>query len=154
MNVPTKISGRLTKYANRRYILPLLGLLILILIAMERGPFGSEKIKQLSGGAGTLDMTFGYSTAQAYSLLDRIGSAGRELYVRLLGLDFLFAVVYMALQALLVTALIQKAKLGARWEKLNLLPFLRSALDVVENTLLLGLIAGFPGQYQIGRAHV
>ena len=138
------ISGGMMRYANRRYILPLLFLLILILIFMERGPFGSGAIKSLSGGEGTLDMTFGYSASQAHGLITRIGNEGRQIYTKLLGLDFLFAAVYMALQSLLITALIKKANLPTRFEKLNLLPFLRSALDVVENCLLLSLIASFP----------
>jgi hypothetical protein len=66
------------------------------------------------------------------------------MYVKLLSLDFLFAAVYMALQSLLITALMKKAKLPARFERFNLLPLLRSALDAAENCLLLILILGFP----------
>jgi hypothetical protein len=122
-------------------------LLIAILVLMERGPFGSGKLKALSGGMGMLDMMFGYSAELAYGMLDRIGVLGRELYTKLLGLDFLFAAVYMALQSLLITALMKKANLGGRWQALNLLPVLRSALDVAENCLLLYVIASFPARH-------
>jgi hypothetical protein len=74
---------------------------------------------------------------------------GRQLYTRLLGLDLLFAAVYIALQSLLLTALMKKANLGGRWQALNLLPFLRSALDVAENCLLLYVIASFPAWHGV-----
>ncbi len=141
------VSNGLKRYANKRYILPLVFLLIAILVLMERGPFGSGKLKALSGGLGMLDMMFGYSAELAYGMLERIGVLGRQLYTRLLGLDFLFAAVYMALQSLLLTALMKKANLGGRWQALNLLPFLRSALDVAENCLLLYVIAAFPARH-------
>lgn len=144
MKLFDKVSNGLKRFANKRYILPLLALLIIILVFMQCGPFGSAMLKEMSGGTGTLDMHFAYSADQAYSYLDTIGSAGRLMYNRLLGLDFLFAVVYMTLQSLLITALIKKAKLAAHWEKLNLLPFVRSALDFAENIILLLLIANFP----------
>ncbi len=144
MNTLDSISDGMKRFANRRYILPLLIVLIPILFFMERGPFGSAAIKALSGGSGTLDMTFGYSASQAHGLLARIGREGRQIYTKLLGLDFLFAAVYMMLQSLLITALMNNANLPTRLEKLNLLPFLRSALDTAENCLIMILISGFP----------
>ncbi len=143
------VSSGMKKFANKKYIIPLLILLVIILIFMERGPFGSEKIKELNSGIGTLDMKFGYSASQAYSMFEKIGSEGRLAYSKLLCLDFVFALVYMFLQSLLITALIRKAKLSAGFEKFNLLPVVRSALDVAENCLLLSLIAVFPVQHTV-----
>jgi hypothetical protein len=80
-------------------------------------------------------------------MLDRIGGTGRQLYIKLLGLDFLFILVYAAFQSLLITALMKKANWNARLAKLNLLPLLGSALDIVENCMLLFLILSFPIQH-------
>lgn len=149
MKTLNAVSNGMRKFANKKYIIPLLILLVIILIFMERGPFGSEKIKELSSGVGTLDMKYGYSAVQAYSMFEKIGSEGRLAYSKLLYLDFVFALVYMSLQSLLITALIKKAKLSAKYEKLNLLPVVRSALDVAENCLLLILLAAFPVQHTV-----
>ena len=141
------VSSGMKKFANKKFILPLLILLIVILVFMERGPFGSGKLRELSGGTGMLDMQFGYGADQAYAMLGKIGGTGRQLYTKLLSLDFLFALVYMVLQSLLITALLKKANLNDRFTKLNLLPLVRSALDVAENCLLLFLIISFPVQH-------
>lgn len=149
MHMLNTISNGMKRYANKRYIISLLIILIIILVLMDQGPFGTAKLKEISGGLGTLDMQFGYSAAHTYGLFEKIGDPGRWLYVKLLGLDFLFAFFYMILQSLLVTALMKKAKLSARWEKFNLLPILRSVLDMVENCLLLFLIASFPEPHTV-----
>ncbi|HWQ29392.1 MAG TPA: hypothetical protein VN549_00265 [Negativicutes bacterium] len=52
---------------------------------------------------GMLDMQLGYSQSQVYNMLDRIGEEGRSVYAGLLRLDYLFAVVFMLLQSLLMT---------------------------------------------------
>ena len=149
MQILNTVSNGMKRYANKRYIIPLLIILVIILVLMDQGPFGTAKLKEMSGGLGTLDMQFGYSAAHTYGLFEKIGSSGRLLYDKLLGLDFLFAFFYMILQSLLITVLMKKAKLSVRWEKLNLLPILRSALDMVENCLLIFLIASFPEQHTV-----
>lgn len=147
MKTLTTLSGGMKKFANKKFIIPLLILLIAILMLMQKGPFGSERIEALSAGFGTLDMKYGYSASETARLFDQLGNEGRLAYNHLLYLDFGFALVYMTLQSLLITALIRKAGLGAKWEKLNLIPFVRSALDFVENVLLLSLLAGYPVQH-------
>lgn len=145
--MPNTVSGGMKRYANWKFILPLLFLLIIILVLMDRGPFGSGKLRELSGGTGMLEMQFGYSEVRAYAILEKLGSVGRQLYVKLLGLDFLFILVYAGFQSLLITALMKKANWNARLAKLNLLPLLGSALDIAENCLLLFLILSFPIQH-------
>lgn len=144
MKTLNAFSGGFKKFANKKYIVPVLLCFIALLFLIERGPFGSLRIKELSGGAGILDMRFGYSGAEAYSLLDKIGELGRNTYIRFLGLDFLFTLVYMLLQSLLITSLVAKAKLSARWEKLNLLPLARCLLDIGENLILIFLLMNYP----------
>jgi len=56
MKVMNFISKEIKKFANKKYILPLLFLLIFILVFMERGPFGTDQLKEMSGGIGMLDI--------------------------------------------------------------------------------------------------
>lgn len=141
------LSGGIRPYANKRFILPVLALFILILAVLEASPIGEMRLKALSGGQGMLDMQFGYTAPHAYAMLGAIGEGGRRLYEQLLGLDYLFTVVYAALQTLLITALLRKAGVTGRLSMLNLIPFARCLLDIVENTLLMYVLARFPVQH-------
>lgn len=140
-------SKELQRFTNRRYMIPLFVLFIIILAFMEVSPIGSARLKALSGGTGMLDMEFGYSPAQVYGFLNRIGDAGQQIYKALLGLDYPFAVVFMLLQALLITNLLQRAGINhSGLQLLNLLPFVRSALDALENCFLLAILFQYPAQ--------
>jgi hypothetical protein len=140
-------SKKLQRFTTRRYMIPLFVLLVIILTLMEASPIGSVRLKALSGGTGMLDMEFGYNPVQVYGFLNRIGDAGLQLYKALLGLDYLFAVVFMLLQALLITNLLQRAGINhPNLQMLNLLPFVRSALDALENCFLLAILFQYPVQ--------
>lgn len=147
MKTLTMLSGRIKRLASYKTILPAFLLFITVLILMLKGPFGSERIKQLSAGLGTLDMRFLYSPSDAAELFERLGAVGRQTYTQLLTFDFAFLMSYMMMQSLLISALIRKANLPERWNKLNLLPILRSLLDAIENCLLLVLISTYPAHY-------
>jgi len=147
METLTRISNSLQKYTTRYYIIPLVILFAFLAITIDRGPAGNTRLKELSAGLGMLDMQrLGYSEAVAYGMLAQIGAAGRALYTRLLGLDFVFAIVYMLMQSVLLTNLLHRANVTGRWKLLNLLPWLRSGLDILENCTLLGLIFSFPAR--------
>lgn len=141
-----KLSNRLKRFSNRYYIIPLLVLLAIIVVLLDAHPSGTPGLKELSGGAGTLDGYFGYTVRQAYDLLGTIGPVGRGLYQRYLCLDWLLAVVFMLLHSLVITALLRMSKADGRWQWLNLLPFVRSAFDIVENGLLLALLLNYPAR--------
>lgn len=141
------LSRSIQPYANTRYILPVLGVFVMVLVVLELSPIGAVRLAAISGGQGMLDMQFGYSAGQAYAMFAEIGETGRQLYVRLLGLDGLFTVVYMVLQALLITALMRKTRVPEQWITLNLLPLVRCVLDIVENILLCYVLIRYPAQY-------
>jgi hypothetical protein len=149
MKVFGNISKFMQRFATKKYIIPLLIMFIIIIILMEISPIGKVKLKEMSGGAGMLDMQFGYSQLQVYDMLGSIGTAGRLLYMRLLGLDFIFAVIFMLLQSLLITALLQKAQVSHHWYKLNLLPFVKSALDILENCFILLMLFNYPTKFLV-----
>lgn len=141
------LSAGVRPYANKRFILPLLALFILALTILEISPVGAMRLASLSSGQGMLDMRFGYTAESAYSMFGFIGEEGRLLYTQLLGLDYLFTVVYMLLQTLLITALMHKARISERFLLLNLIPLLRCLLDMLENTLLYFLLIRYPVVY-------
>jgi len=143
MELIKNISEALARIARARVILPAILVLIVILGFMEYGPSGKGAFAKASGGEGMLDMSFGYGQARLYELFARLGVAGREVYARLLGLDFLFALSFAFAQSLMLSALMRKASFPAGLRSLNLLPWLRSALDLVENVLLLCLLGAF-----------
>jgi hypothetical protein len=147
MNKLFQLSNVMNKFVTRYVVIPVVLLLVGVLVIMEVSPIGSVRLKALNDGLGMLDMLrFGYSQSLVYAMLAQIGPAGRLLYSRLLGVDFVFALVYMTFQSLMITNLMRRAKIKGNWRLLNLLPFLRSALDMLENCALLGLIFFFPLQ--------
>jgi len=147
MRVLDSISNGLQRFARKKYIISLFIMFITIVALLELSPIGAFRLKEMSGGIGMLDMEFGYSQLQVYSLLDSIGAAGRQLYSRMLGLDFIFAVIFMLFQSLLLTVLLRKTAVNQYLQKLNILPFVRSALDIVENIFLLVILFNYPGHY-------
>lgn len=149
MNFLKGVSDGIRKQATGRNIIALLIIFIIVLALMEAGPASSGKLKEVNEGMGMLDMQFGYNLVQVYGMLDRIGEEGRSIYAGLLGMDYIFAVVFMLLQSLMMTVLLDKTGLIRRWSMLNLLPFARSALDIMENCLILTMLWGYPSVYPV-----
>ena len=89
------VSSKMERLAVRTYIIPLVILLVLILSVMQFGPDSSVKLTKLSGGIGMLDMKFGYSQSLVRLMMENLGAAGRQLYIRILCMDFLFSIVFM-----------------------------------------------------------
>lgn len=147
MKLLSQFSNRIQKYATRNNIIAIFILFVLIIAIMQGN---TNKLKELNNGLGMLDMSyFGYSPTPVYEMFATIGLPGREIYTRLLGMDYIFAIIYMFFQSLMITRLLNKANVNAPWKMLNLLPFLRSGLDVIENCLLLTIILQYPGEYPI-----
>jgi hypothetical protein len=142
-----KVIRMLSKFeliATKKYITPVCITLAIILIFMEKGPLGKTKLSELSGGIGMLDMQFGYSVSQVYNMLDIMGNTGQQVYIKLLCLDFIFIIFYTLFHSLTIAALIKKTGLNDYFKILNILPFLRSALDVIENFFILKILLDYP----------
>jgi hypothetical protein len=143
------LSNRIVQYTNVRNFIVALVLFILITGTMEVCPFGSIHLRAISNGVGMLDMlSGGYSPTLVYSMFEDIGAAGRIGYAQLLGLDVIFALVYMCLLSLLTTLLLRGSGFANQWLLLNLLPVVRSGLDLLENALLLTLLFSYPAQLE------
>lgn len=139
------VSERIIRRTNKRNAIIALALLVATLVVMEASPFGKEALKIASGGRGMLDMRFAYNAEYVSGMFTALGTEGRILYARLLALDVAFAFAFMAFQSLVLSALIRRTGITGNARCLNLLPALRSALDLAENALLLALLALFPG---------
>ena len=138
------ISGKIERLAVRKYVIPLVILLVLILSVMQVGPYSLAKLTEASDGVGMLDMKFGYGDTLVYRIMENLGDAGRQLYIRILYIDFLFVIVFMLLQAILISVLLSDAKVGEIGHMLVLLPFVRSVFDILENSLLLAILTRYP----------
>jgi len=137
-----RLSDRAYSCASKQTGFFLLSLLVVILFTMQ---IGTNGMKKFDSTAEMLDMNkLGYSIAIVYRLLTRLGSIGRLIYVQQLGIDILFAVVFALFQSVMISGLIRRSQVGDRWKILNLLPFARSLLDLIENGLLLSIIFRFP----------
>lgn len=142
MTILRNLSNRLYAFSSKQAFLTLLVFLIVILITLQ---IGTNGMKQLDRSAEMLDMRyFGYSQTVVGDLLTRLGSTGRLIYTQQLGIDFLFAAVFAFFQSLMITGLMKRSQVNESWHVLNLLPFLRSGLDAVENGLLLAILRQFP----------
>jgi len=141
-----KLSNRLYTFASKQAFFVLLCFLVVILISMQ---FGANGMKRIDSAYEMLDMRhFGYSQVVVYDLLTRLWSTGRLIYKQQLGIDFLFAVIFALFQSVMITGLMKRSNVNESWRVLNLLPLLRSGLDVIENCLLLAIIFRFPEQLQ------
>jgi hypothetical protein len=146
MTILYKLSNRLYTFSSKQAFFTLLAFLVVILITMQ---IGTNGMKQVDSAAEMLDMRyFGYSPAVVYDLLTRLGQTGRLIYTQQLGIDFLFAAVYAFFQSVMITGLMKRSNVNQSWRMLNLLPFLRSGLDGVENCLLFAIILQFPVKLQ------
>lgn len=149
MQTLKNLSNWIAQYTNARNFILTLVLFVLITGTMEVCPFGSIHLRAISNGVGMLDMLpGGYASPQVYGMFERIGEVGRIGYAQLLGLDVIFALVYMGLLSLLTTLLLRGSGLTP-WLLLNLLPVVRSGLDLLENSLLLTLLFSYPARLEL-----
>lgn len=145
MKTLEKISGWIARKTGPLSIIVAAAVLAATLVAMEVSPIGKEKLKAASGGIGMLDMRFGYSAETVNGMFGALGAEGRLLYIRLLAVDVIFALAFMAFLSLTLSALIRRSGVPAPLMRLNLLPVLRSAFDLIENAMLVALLALYPG---------
>jgi hypothetical protein len=144
MKTLNRLSDRAYNFASKQTFFFLLFCLVVVLFTMQ---IGTNGMKKFDSAAEMLDMSkLGYSAAMAYGLLENLGSTGRLIYIQQLGIDFLFAVVYALFQSVMISGLLKRGNVDEKWHPLNLLPFLRSAFDVVENCFLLSIIFQYPAR--------
>jgi hypothetical protein len=139
----TLLSKWIVARSSARTIVPAVLCVVVLIAVMEAVPFSTHALQRLSGGHGMLDMDFGYSPLFVRNFLTVIGSAGRAGYSSLLALDSLFALAFAVAQSLMISRLHRAAGLSDSFRALNLVPFMRAVLDLMENALLLSVLALF-----------
>ena len=129
----------LSKIANGRNILILLGLFLLInLYAI---PAFYPKFQ-------TLDMLSSYTPPEAYHYISSYGEQGRQLYLIIeLTLDLIYPPISALLFSLLILYTFQRAFPIQTWShKLALIPFAVMLADYLENASIVTMLLKYPRQ--------
>jgi hypothetical protein len=142
---------RVGQRIERHYSTPLMLVLLLAsagffwLFNFSALPLSNPELKRLSRGQGLLDLMWYYTAQEAFAILCRYGTAGRELYLRFLAADFVFIPVYSLGFAFLMTRAVRAVcTQGNSWLWLNLLPFGIGIFDSVENLCILVMLNLYP----------
>ena len=136
--------------SNIKIILALTALFIVFLVFMNGNIIGTAKLKSVTGGAGILDLEFGYSADRAYNILESQGTEGRQLYKVMLYVDFAFPFVYMMFGVLTIGYLLKINKIkNNAVHYLIFVPVLAMFCDWTENILILQMIGKFPAKMAV-----
>lgn len=111
-------------------------------------PAQSIESQVYAGSWGGPDRHFFYTPDELYAQVATWGASGRQQYINFrLGLDIGFALTYAAFLITVTSVALRRAWPGdARRRRLNLLPLLPMACDLLENVLGIGLVAAFPAR--------
>ena len=98
-------------------------------------PQQSAKADRETGGVGSPDTTFFYSTGDLYRFAEEYGQEGRAAYVRARGtFDVIWPLVYTFFLVTGISWLSARAfSPHSRWQLLNLVPVLAMIFDFLEN---------------------
>jgi len=98
-----------------------------------------------SSGIKNPDQLFWYSYEYLYHLYSVLGISGRELYLKMLTLDF----AYILFTSLALIGLIYNLTIKSKWNKLCLLPMIAAFFDLTENICQIVLLKAFPEGYSM-----
>lgn len=95
-----------------------------------------------------LDMLFFYTPAEAFAMLEKYGTAGRALYMKIeLTVDLLYPIIYTLFFGLLISWLFQRAfSPDSKVQKWNAAPVGTWFFDLLENIGIVSLLAIYPSQ--------
>ena len=86
---------------HRYFIIGTIILFIITLYLVNYSPWSSAEIAKYNNGYGTFDMK-SYNSDIVYNVLDHMEYQGLEIYQKYFIGDYLFALVYVALQLILL----------------------------------------------------
>lgn len=137
----TKISEWLHRISTGR--VTLLCLVIFLLFTALVLPGQSAQAEETSGGTGSPDTTFFYTTADLYRMAESYGEIGRAAYIHArFTFDLVFPLVYTAFLATAISWFFRRGfPPGSCWQLANLAPLLGAIFDYLENisaTLVMG----------------
>ena len=99
-----------------------------------------------AGEYNMLDLFFGYSMGEAFSLLEGIGEGGRaaHLYATAFA-DMIYPFIYSIFLSLLLAQMIKKIlSTGSYYSYFVIFPFFIMVFDFIENSAIITMILSFP----------
>ena len=94
-------------------------------------------------GVEKLDMRFGYSYRDVYNLFSVLGVAGRDIYARYFCIDFVFIASFALVQNYILKWAMGNLVLQSKWRALLCISYFRGLFDILENIIILVLLADF-----------
>lgn len=114
-----------------------------VLLMIEVGPYSSKNLGKYNNGYGTFDMK-SYDTNKVVQVLDNMQQKGFAIYRGYFVFDYLFIIVFGAVQIYLTSIAYGWCKNRKIVTMLSIVPVARGIFDLIENTLLLIVIQSYP----------
>ncbi len=106
---------------------------------------GVAGLLKITNGANILDFEFGYSSAQANSIVTALGEQGRLFYLtKIIPIDFVFPVTYMLMYAGWIARLSKNVLPVKQAKRLLILPLLAMLFDWLENIGIIFILTQYP----------
>jgi len=141
-----RLSCFIRQKANGKLVLIFLGLQLFFSLWVF--PFFT---RQFGPGEGQpmLDLMFGFSPEQAYTIISAYGDDGRSGAIITTAIaDSIYPFVYAGLLAMAISWFMNGIPFkNPKWQYLNLLPFAALVFDFVENAGIITMLAGYPEQF-------
>jgi uncharacterized membrane protein len=129
--------------------LTILALVIFALVVAFVLPQQAKQAESVSGGAGSPDMSFFYSSTDLYNMAEAYGVDGRAAYVRArFTFDLIFPLSYLFFLATSISWVMKRAvpNSNSLWRLLNLFPVFGVLFDYLENISTSIVMVNYPQQ--------
>ncbi len=139
-----RISDWFTKISTG--IVTLVCLLIFLVFSGLVLPEQAAKADSYAGEAGSPDTSLFYTSEDLYRFAESYGEEGRTAYIRArFTFDVIWPITYLAFLATAISWLLRKTNLpSSSWGLLNLVPFIGTAFDFIENSMAAIVMARYP----------
>ncbi len=143
-----RLSGAIRRMATEKAVLASLGLWLIAAALINGKPFGIAQLREITGGATILDMTFTTGPESVYAVLSALGDAGRAFdLTHIVPLDLAFPFTYALFLSLGISwALTRLLPVGSPWFLLNLAPVFAAVADYCENAGVITLLLTYPAR--------
>jgi len=141
-----------TSISNRLYQLSsggvaLVALLVFAFFIAFILPKQAQHAEAVSGGAGSPDTSYFYTSADLYNMAEAFGADGRAAYVRArFTFDLIFPLAYLFFLAASISWAMNRAvtETVSRWRLLNLFPVFGALFDYLENVSASIVMVNYP----------
>lgn len=146
-----EISNAIRRISTARNLGLSFALWLILLFLIFGKPFGIAQLREMTGGATILDMTFTTSPQQVYAVLDALGTEGRMFdLTHIVTLDLVFPFAYTLFLSIAITyVLLRYLRKESPWFRLNLVPLVAGAADYCENVGVITLLLSYPARLDI-----